>query len=179
MQNRLRIAAGLLAVSVVVPGCARKDADEKGEDSGKAMAAPAAAAPVDTKAATNEVRALDSEYFAAAKAKDANAIAGLYSNDAVSQSPNAPPLAGHDAIIKYNQDFLKLPQMVITGGSDAISLSDDGTMAYDLGHYSLTYVDAKGKAVKDEGKYLEVLKKVDGKWKIVADANNTNLAPPK
>jgi len=70
MQNRLRIAAGLLAVSAVVAGCARKDTEEKSEDSGKAMA-NAPAAPVDTKAAENEIRAIDSVYFAAVNAKDA------------------------------------------------------------------------------------------------------------
>jgi len=178
MQNRLRIAAGLLAVSAVVAGCARKDTEEKSEDSGKAMA-NAPAAPVDTKAAENEIRAIDSVYFAAVNAKDANAIAALYSSDAVSQVPNAPALAGHDAIVKYYQDFFKLPQLTMSGAPDAIKVSDDGTMAYDAGKYSVSFADAKGKIIKDQGKYLEVLKKVDGKWKVSVDSNNSNMAAPK
>jgi len=178
MQNRLRIAAGLFAVSAVVAGCSRKDADDKTEDSAKGAAA-SAAAPTDTKAAENEIRALDSAYFAAVKAKDASAIAALYTDDAVSQVPNAPALKGHDGIVKYYQDFFKTPQLMMTGGPDTIKISDDGTMAYDAGTYSASWADAKGKIIKDEGKYLEVLKKVDGKWKVVEDANNSNMAPPK
>ena len=175
MQNRLRIAAGLFAVSAVVAGCARKDTDEKSEDSAKA----ATAAPMDTKAAEKEIRAVDSAFFAAVNARDANTAAAQYSNDAISQAPGVPALVGHDAILKYLQDFLKLPQLTMGGEPEWIKFSDDGTVAYEGGKYTLSFADAKGKVVKDEGKYLEVLKKVDGKWKAVADANNSNLAPPK
>jgi uncharacterized protein (TIGR02246 family) len=179
MQNRLRIAAGLLALSAVVAGCAKKDTGEKREDSGKAMANAAAAAPLDTKAAEAEIRKGDEDFFVAVKARDANAIAATYSNDAVSMPANSPPLAGHDAILKYNQDFLKSPQLVMTGETETINLSDDGTIAYATGKYSVSYADAKGHTIKDEGKYLNVLKKVDGKWKVVVDAFSSNLALPK
>ncbi|MEA2712213.1 MAG: hypothetical protein QOK27_174 [Gemmatimonadales bacterium] len=176
MQNRLRIVAGLFALSAVVLGCERKDTDEKSEESGKAMAN---SAPADTKAAETEIRKGDEDFFGAVKSKDANAIAALYSNDAVSMPANSPPLGGHDAILKYNQDFLKVPHLAMTGESETIRFSDDGTMAYDAGKYSVSYVDAKGHTVKDEGKFLNVLKKVDGKWKIMVDAFSSNLAPPK
>ena len=179
MENRLRIAAGLLVVSAVVAGCSRKDTDDQTEDSGKTMANATAAAPVDTKAAENEIRALDSTYFAAVRAKDANAIAALYTEDAVSQVPNAPALRGTDAIVKYYQDYFKTPQLTMTGGPETIKISDDGSMAYDAGTYAASWADAKGKIIKDEGKYMEVLKKVNGKWKSIIDANNSNMAPPK
>ena len=179
MQSRQRIAAGLFTLSAVVAGCARKDTDEKGEDSGKAMANAALTAPVDTTAAEAEIRKGDEDYFAAVKARDANAIAALYSNDAVSMPENSPPLVGHDAILKFNQDFLKLPQLAMTGESETIRFSDDGTMAYDTGKYSVSFADAKGHSIKDEGKYLNVMKQVDGKWKIVVDAFSSNRAPPK
>lgn len=178
MQKRFGIIAGCVVLSVVAASCSRKDTDEK-EDSGKTMANAAPAAPVDTKAAEAEIRKVDEAYFAAVKAKDANAVAAVYSDDAVSMSPNAPASVGHDAIVKYNQDFVKLPQLTMTGGPETIKVSDDGTMAYDTGKYSASWADAKGKTIKDDGNYLEVLKKVDGKWKVVTDAYNSNLAPPK
>jgi uncharacterized protein (TIGR02246 family) len=172
----LRIAAGLVALSTVVAGCARKDTDDKSENSGKAMAGTPTAS-VDTKAAAAEIRKGDDDFFAAVKARDANAIAALYSNDAVSMPENSPPLVGHDAIQKFNQDFLKVPQLTMTGESETIRFSDDGTMAYDTGKYSVSFADAKGHTIKDEGKYLNVMKKVDGKWKVVVDAFSSNLAP--
>jgi ketosteroid isomerase-like protein len=153
MQSRLRIAAGLVALSTVVGGCAKKDADDKNEDRGNAMA-DAPTAPVDTKAAEAEIRKGDEDFFVAVKARDATAIAALYSNDAVSMPENSPPLVGHDAILKFNQDFLKLPQLAMAGESETIKLSDDGTMAYDTGKYSVSFADAKGHTIKDEGKYL-------------------------
>ena len=180
MQRLLRTVGGLLAVSAVLAGCAKKSADGKSNDGGNAIFnAPPAATPVDTKASEDEIRKLDETYFVAVKAKDANAIAALYTEDAVSMNPNAPAVVGREAIAKNNQDFLKLSQLEMTGGPETIQVSDDGTMAYDRGKYSMSWTDGKGKTIKDEGKYLEVLKKVDGKWKIVSDANSSNIAPPK
>jgi uncharacterized protein (TIGR02246 family) len=135
--------------------------------------------PGEGKAAEAEIRKGDEDFFSAANARNANAIAALYSNDAVSMPENSPPLVGHDAILKYNQDFVKLPKLAITGESETIRFSDDGTMAYATGKYSVSYVDAKGHTIKDEGKYLNVLKNVDGKWKVIVDAFSSNRAPPK
>jgi ketosteroid isomerase-like protein len=52
-------------------------------------------------------------------------------------------------------------------------------MAYEAGKYSASFADPKGRAIRHEGKYLNVLKRVDGQWKIVTDAFSSNLAPPK
>jgi len=174
MQNRIKIFAGVMLVSAVIAGCAKKDADAR-EDSTKA-AAPAAPA-FDKKAAEAEIRAGDQVFFDGVKAKDAEVLASTYSNDAVSMPANSPPLKGHDAIKKFNEDFLKLPQVAMTGATDDVTFSDDGTMAYATGHYSASWADAKGKKVTEDGKYLNVLKKVDGKWKVVADAFSGNAAP--
>ena len=174
MQNRIKIFAGAMLVSAVISGCAKKDTDEK-EDSAKA-AAPAVPA-VDKKAAEAEIRAGDQVFFDGVKAKNAEVLASTYSPDAVSMPANSPPVKGHDAIKKFNEDFLKLPQVSMTGATDDVTFSDDGSLAYATGHYTASWADAKGKKVTEEGKYLNVLKKVDGKWKVVADAFSGNAAP--
>jgi uncharacterized protein (TIGR02246 family) len=133
---------------------------------------------MDRAAAEAEIRAIDTAYFNGVAARDANAIANIYSNDAVSQPAMSPPQKGHDAIQKGNEEFLKAPKLTMTGGSEMVKFSDDGTMAYATGTYHATWMDAKGKPVVDDGKYLNVLKKVDGKWKIVADSYSPN-SPPK
>lgn len=175
MQNRIKIFAGVMLVSAVIAGCAKKDTDEK-EDSAKAAAPPAAPA-FDKKAADAEIRAGDQVFFDGVKAKNAEVLASTYSPDAVSMPENSPPVKGHDAIKKYNEDFLKLPQVTMTGATDDVTFSDDGTLAYATGHYTASWADAKGKKVTEDGKYLNVLKKVDGKWKVVADAFSGNAAP--
>lgn len=179
MQNRLRVAAGLFALSTLAAGCAKEREDEHGGDSGKAMANAAPVTQAGTKAAEADIRKGDEAFFAAVKAGDAEAIASLYSADAISMPANSPPLKGHDGILKFNQDFLKLPQLTMTGGSETVGFSDDGTLAYDAGKYSVSFADAKGRTIRDEGKFLNVLKRVDGQWKVVIDAFSSNQAPPK
>lgn len=178
MQSRLQIATGLLAVSFFTLDCAPKPAGERRDESA-AAAAPAAVDRIDTTAAAAAVRRNDDAFFAAVKARDAKAAAMLYALDATSMPANSPPLVGRDAIEKYNQEFLKLPKLTMTGESQLIRFSDDGTMAYDAGKYSVSFADAKGHTVTDEGKYLNVLRAVNGEWKIVIDAFSSNQPPPK
>ena len=177
MKNSLKLVAGLVFLSAVAAGCSRKDTDEK-EDSAKAMASTApATAPVDKSAAEAEIRKGDEAYFNAVKAKDAAAIAALYAEDATSMPPNMPAEQGREAIRKGNEAFLKTPQLAMTGGATSIKFSDDGTLAYETGTYTVTFADSKGKTMKDEGKFLNILKKENGKWVVVADAYSSNKAP--
>ena len=174
MNSRLitLIAAGVSLGSVA---CTAKT--NSATDTGMA-AAPAGTAPsFDKAAAEAEIRKVDTSFFTAVTARDANAIGDTYARDAVSNPPNSPPLVGHDAIVKYNQEFLKLPKLAMTGEATTIKFSDDGTMGYETGKYTATWVDKKGKTIKDNGKYLNVWQKVDGKWKVVVDAFSSNAAP--
>lgn len=133
----------------------------------------------DKAAAEAEIHQADIAYFSAVKAKDVTGIAAVYSSDAISSPPNSPPLNGNEAIRKFNEEFVKLPQLDMTGEGTLIKFSDDGTLAYEVGKYSMSAADAKGKPFKDEGKFLNVWQRVDGKWKIVADAFSSNLPQPK
>jgi ketosteroid isomerase-like protein len=57
--------------------------------------------------------------------------------------------------------------------------SRGGDLAYTVGTYQFTLNNAKGKPVTDRGKYMTVWKKQpDGKWKAVADTNNSDLPAP-
>lgn len=165
----------LVAAAVATVGCAKTSSSTT--DTGMAGSTAAATPAVDKTAAETEIRAGDAAFFAAAKAKNANAAADAYSNDAVSMPPNAPPLKGHDAIAKSFEDFFKLPQVMLTGETESVKFSDDGTLAYATGKYNASWADAKGKKVTEDGKYLNVLARVDGKWRIVADAYSSNTAP--
>jgi uncharacterized protein (TIGR02246 family) len=168
-RNMMLVAAAIAAV-----GCTKTSSSTT--DTG-AAAATATAAAVDKTAAEAEIRAGDAAFFDAVKAKNANAAADLYANDAVSMPANSPPLKTHADIVKFNDDFFKLPQVTLTGETETIKFSDDGTMAYAIGKYTASWVDAKGKKVTEDGKYLNVLGRVDGKWKIVVDAFSGNAAP--
>jgi len=173
MQGRI-IMLAVAAVATVA--CSKSESSMA--DTGLA-AAPASAPAFDKAAAEAAIRQADEAFNSAVKAKDANAAAAVYSDDAVSNPPNSPPLAGIAAIRKFNEDFLKTPQLTLAGEATSIKFSDDGSVAYETGKYSMSSVDAKGRTIKDEGKFLNVWKNIDGKWKIVVDAFSSNLAPPK
>jgi uncharacterized protein (TIGR02246 family) len=177
MHHRFSGLAAMIVSAVALVGCTNKPAATT--DTGTAAApASTSGAKFDKSAAEAEIRALDTVYFGGVKAKDPNALTATYANDAVSMPANAPVQVGHDAILKGNSDFLKLPNVAMTGGTDPIKFSDDGTMAYGIGKYHATWTDAKGKAVTEDGKYLNVYQKVDGKWRIVSDSYGPD-APPK
>jgi ketosteroid isomerase-like protein len=173
MQHRMKLVAFVVSAAAVTAACGPKPAASTDSAGATTAAAPA----FDKSAAEAEIRANDKTYFDGVTAKDVKMIASGYANDAVSMPPNVPPLVGHDAMDKYNADMLKIPGFDITGEATEIHFSDDGTMAYAIGKYTAHYNDAKGKKLTEEGKYLEVVKKVDGKWKIVSDAFSPNAAP--
>jgi ketosteroid isomerase-like protein len=86
-------------------------------------------------------------------------------------------ISGKDAIRKHLEAMVKLPQLAVSGGPTSIKFSDDGSVAYEEGKFSVGYADAKGKMMKDDGKYLIVWRKVDGKWKTVSESNSMDKAP--
>jgi uncharacterized protein (TIGR02246 family) len=174
MPSRLQLRAAASLALILVAGCDRKPADAPAAD-----ASASVSEAVDTAAAAAAIRKLDEAFLAAANAGDAAAAAALYAPDAISNPENSPPLVGRDAILKYNQEFFKLPKLHMSGGSELIRFSDDGTMAYEQGNYALSFEDPKGHTIKDQGKFLNVVRQVDGKWLVVIDAFSSNNPPPK
>ncbi len=131
-------------------------------------------AAVDTTADEATIRASAPAWATAFNAGDADAIAAFYAEDGVLQPPNAPAVAGRDAIRAFMADFIEgakaAGQTVNIPASEAIGVSGD--MAYDAGAFTVT--DASGATV-DTGKFLAVYKKKDGKWLYVRDIWNSDM----
>jgi uncharacterized protein (TIGR02246 family) len=142
------------------------------------MAAQGVATPSADRAAEEAaIKKAGEEFFAAVNAKNAAAAADTYSDDAVYMEGGSPAITGKEAIRQHLEGFVKLPQVSMSGGPTSIKFSDDGSMAYEEGKFSLGYADAKGKAVKEDGKYLLVWRKSGGKWKTVSESNSMDKAP--
>jgi len=59
-------------------------------------------------------------------------------------------------------------------GPTKIEVSKSGDLAYELGDYSLTVSDKKGRAQTTKAKYVVVWgKQADGSWKALVDAPTT------
>ncbi|MCI0457560.1 MAG: SgcJ/EcaC family oxidoreductase [Gemmataceae bacterium] len=153
-------------------GCQPAPRSETATMGAESEAAPAGLSAEDEAA----IRALDANWGKVATAGDGNAIAALYAADATVMPPMEPAVKG-DAIKKYFVDLttnFSGPFEINTA-----SVEGRGDLAYATGTYRSSLTPKKGgKAVVEEGKYLEVLKKQpDGSWKIVYDIWNPNAAP--
>ena len=159
----------LPALALSMSACANDGADTTTIDSAAGETAEAAEA---------RIRELDRQWVAAAAAKDTAAIMAFYAPEGRFMVPNAPAANTPDAIRAAWAGMLGLPNVSITFEPTDVYVSDDATMAYDVGTYRVSYDGPNGR-VEDYGKYLVVWEKLDGEWKAVADMINTDRPLPE
>ncbi len=113
------------------------------------------------------------QYVQAMLAKDLNAWAGLWTEDAVVMPPNSPALEGREAIIR---DWMAGPTPTVFV-LDVLDIDGRGDVAYVRGTYSITRtVAGVPEPVRDDGKYLSILKKQpDGRWLFAVDTWSSDL----
>ena len=165
MRTRAEHWALLLAFLGVIAGCATQVPGPK----------PAA---VDTAAMTASLDSLNKAFIAAVAARDTNAVAAMYSDDAHVLPANMPRADGRDAIRAMWAGMLKTPGLVLNLTASQPMFTEAGDMIIDIGGYAMKMTDKKGKPMEDIGKYVTIFKKVDGSWKIVVDTFNSDKAAP-
>lgn len=121
----------------------------------------------DKDAARHEILANDSAFVRGMMAKNVDTVMCCFDNDAVSIGGGKAVKGVSDIRTSY-VEAVKANARDVSFQSGGVNFSDDGTMAWDYGSYSQT-VDVKGKATKQSGNFLNVWKKVDGKWKLAAE----------
>jgi ketosteroid isomerase-like protein len=156
-------AIAVLALFVVV-ACAPADGGSTMQASGE----PPSDAFIDSVTAT---------FLAGMRAKDPAPMMANYADDAVSYTPNAPPVVGKAAIMEGNRQwFASLEVDSVWAEHDPLLHSGD--LAVETGSY---YFKGKmfGQPAEDRGRYMTVWQRqADGSWKIVRDmANSSNPMP--
>ena len=133
----------------------------------------------DTAADEAVIRASAPAWAAAFNAMDADALAGMYWEDALLFPPNVPAVAGGAAMHAYfaaeTPAFREAGLTMNIPAAGAVHVAGD--LAYEAGAYSVT--DASGATV-DTGKYIGVFQKRDGTWRYIRDTWNSDFAaaPP-
>src|SRR4029078_9924071 len=112
-------------------------------------------AAVDAGTDEQAIRKQVSHWLELVKAKDAAAIAELYTQDGAVMPPNAPTSKGHAAIQKTWASIMNTPGFDLFISPEQIVLSSSGDMALDRGTYQLT-VAPSGKAPQDTRKDVVV-----------------------
>jgi ketosteroid isomerase-like protein len=119
-----------------------------------------------------EVVRVANAYVNAMLASDAAMVAALYQEDGVAM-PNCRPLVkGRPAIEQYFRGLMKggkITTFVLTHTESSIS----GDTAYDVGTYTQRLSTRDG-MVDDTGKYIVMLKRTGGDWKIAYTIHNSD-----
>jgi uncharacterized protein (TIGR02246 family) len=132
------------------------------------------AAALDTGADEQAIRGQVDRWLQLVKAKDAAAIAELYTEDGAVMPPNGPIGKGRAAIQQTWASLMRTPGFGLTFVPEQIIVSSSGDMALDRGTYRLE-VAPDGTAQTDTGKYVVVWRKIGGEWKAAADIFNSDL----
>jgi ketosteroid isomerase-like protein len=173
----MKLTIALLAIGIALSGAACNQSGSTKAENVKAEPAK----PESTKPAVNrtseeaDLKATDIAWSAAAGKKDVDAVAGFMTADGATLPPNEPIAKGMDAVKKGWAAILSLKDVQISWQPTSVQVADSGEIGYTSGTYSLSFTDPKGAKVNDTGKYLEVWKKVDGKWKCHLDMYNSDI----
>ena len=120
-------------------------------------------------------QALVRQWEAAARSRDASALAALYAEDAVGLYADAPAVQGRDSIRVTWERFFRDNFIEVMPRRIDVAASND--LAYTTGRYQVRQATATGPLL-EEGKYVQVWKKVNGEWRVVVDINNSDGARP-
>lgn len=104
------------------------------------------------------------EFFASVSARDADKTAEFFSETAVLQIANRPPVEGRDAIHRFYQNMFGF-LAGSTAEAHSLRISENRDMAYGFGRTVNVFAGPNGTA-EYEGKYVLIWEKIDGEWMI-------------
>jgi len=158
--RRIALPCALVLLAVIAAGCQTLPAG-----AAPAATAPAAAA---TAAPDPALQAQQDRFIAAATARDAAALTGLFAEDAVLHVAGRPPVQGRDAI----RQFYGAVFGFMSGSSmtpELLHASAGGDMAWGAGATVNEFRGPDG-VMRYTGKYLLVWRRTAGEWQVAAYA---------
>lgn len=162
--NSSVITTVCLAVSLFVIGCSAP-APKPAESSVQVESKP------DMAAIKAEIQVLESSWAAADNARDANAVAAFYADDALSMSNDKPTLVGKAAILADITSSLAKKAAGSTVSYEVLEVFGDDKVVTEVG--KSTSKDASGNVIST-GKYMAVWEKRDGKFICIRDIYNND-----
>ena len=143
--------------------------------SGPAPAPAPAPAAIDMEAVKTEIQAMEDAFSAAETAKDADAVAAYYSMDAVSYGRNKEPLSGREAIRNSIAEGLAKDTVGEVNVYKVVDLYAEGDLVVEIGSWKKN--SAAGVEL-EQGHYMSIFKKIDGKYSCIRDMNVTSAPLP-
>lgn len=168
----LKFAIIGVAFSLLAIGCNNTPEEKTATTDNPAEAAANMAAKPDMVKIKTEIQALESSWATADNARDTNAIAAFYADDAVSMGNNKPMLSGKAAILNDIKAGLAKRVKGSTVNYDVMDVYGDENQVTETG--KTTTKDATGK-VTYTGKYMAVWEKRNGKYICIRDISNDDV----
>ena len=126
---------------------------------------------IDTKADIESIQKLSDQWTTAIIAQDVYKILDCYVEDAVQMQAKSPIINGKKAIKAWYQTWINDTTMTYSAITRVIDIAKSRDIGYERGVYCLSFKTQAGKLDKF-GKYLTIWKKIEGRWKAVADIGN-------
>lgn len=123
------------------------------------------------------LRELSTRWNVAVEARDVGSICPLFAENAVEMQANTPVVTGSAAICEWYRGWLLDPAVTASFKTEDFDVAASGDLAIERGSYQFRTTKGDSTTV-DDGKYLTVWKKIDGRWKVLYDMANTNLPLP-
>jgi ketosteroid isomerase-like protein len=154
MKKQIKLF-GILAVTLLIlSACATTEKEEA----------------LDMEKVRMEIQAMEDAFTAGEKAKDADAVAAYYSDDAMSYSRNSTPLSGKAAITARISNNMAKDTLGNYSVYKLVDVFAEGNTAIEVG--SWVQFDASGKEV-DNGNFMSYFQKRNGKYLCVRDMSTT------
>lgn len=119
------------------------------------------------------IRAIGAAGFEAETRRDIDATLAPYVDDALFQPEGAPAFRGKAAMRAMYEALFKLPYKAITGTVDTVHMASSGDLAVAIGANAVV-ADGPSGETRTAGKYMAVLRKIDGTWKLLAISFNSD-----
>ena len=160
-MNYRGFATLCVAFSLLVAGCGAP-ADNKTS----VVAKEQLAAKPDLAAIKAEIQALESAWSEADNARNANAVAAFYADDAISMSNDKPAHQGKAAILSEIEEGMRKKTVGNTVYYEVLEVFGDDNIVTEIG--KSTVKDATGNVVST-GKYMAVWEKRNGNYICIRD----------
>jgi uncharacterized protein (TIGR02246 family) len=129
---------------------------------------------VDVEAERVSLRAAAEAYQAAASAKDAAAVVGMYDEEAVMVPPDGDLVEGLDAVRQYRFGFIETPGVTLSFDLVRVEVAASGDVGWTLAIGDITIDRGDEPPGRDVVRDVHTWKKQeDGSWKVVLDAWNS------
>lgn len=168
-MNEFRLVVMAMAVCLMAIGC---NAPTEEKAAAITDAAPAAAAMPDKAKMKADIQALETAWGKADDARDVEAVAAFYADDAVSMANNKPTIMGKAAILEDIKAGMAKKEKGATVVFNVLDVFGDENQVTETG--TVTSKDATGKVIYT-GKYMAVWEKRDGKYVCVRDIGNDDV----